>query len=269
MKKIFLLCLLSIVHGQWSFAAVVSEPVEYKENGETLQGFVYFDDAVTEKPIGSAQGKRPGVIVVHEWKGLGDYAKKRAEMLAGLGYVAFAADMYGKGVFAKDHEEAGKLSGVYFKDRNRMRARAAAAYNALIQTKKVDQTKVAAVGYCFGGATVLEMARASFPLKGVASFHGILSTPAPSEPGRIQARVLVLTGADDKMVPLEQVRAFEDEMRVAVAQFEVVSYEGAAHSFTVWDANMPEKGIMYNEKADKESWEKLKNFLAEIFKVKS
>jgi len=239
-------------------AAVVSEPVEYTENGETLRGFVYFDDAVSEK--------RPGVIVVHEWKGLGDYAKKRAEMLAEEGYIAFAADMYGKDVFAKDHEEAGELSGVYFKDRNRMRARAAAAYNALIQTQKVDQAQVAAIGYCFGGTTVLEMARASFPLKGVASFHGILSTPVPAESGRVRAKVVVFNGAEDKMITAEQLDEFEAEMQNAAVDYQLINFEGAAHSFTVWEANMPEKGIMYNEAADKQSWEKLKTFLSDIFK---
>ncbi len=257
MRKILLLCLLSIVYGQWSSAAIVAQPVDYSENGQALQGFLYYDNSI--------QGIRPGVIVVHEWKGLGDYAKKRAEMLAGLGYTAFAADMYGKGVFAKDHQEAGKLAGVYFTDRNRMRARAKAAYDAFIATGKVDASKIAAIGYCFGGTTVLEMARSGLPLKGVVSFHGILATPTPAEKSKVTAPILVMTGAEDKMVLPQDIANFESEMNAAGAKATVRSFKKAMHSFTVWDANMPEKGIMYNKSADKKSWKLLKNFLKEIF----
>ncbi len=261
MKKIFVLCLLFLVTSLLSataFAAVVSQPVDYTENGEVLQGFLYYDDAI--------QGTRPGVIVIHEWKGLGDgYTKKRAEMLAGLGYAAFAADMYGKGIDVETHEQAGALSGVYFKDRNRMRARAKAAYDAFLATGVVDPSEVAAMGYCFGGATVLEMARSGLPLKGVATFHGVLATPTPAEKGKVTARLLVMTGAADKMVSPQDVENFKKEMESAGVRFEVHSFENAMHSFTVWGANMPEKGIQYNEKADKESWGMLKNFLKEIF----
>ena len=259
MRKLLLLCLLSIVYGQWSgSAAVVSEPVDYSENGQALQGFLYYDNSI--------QGVRPGVIVVHEWKGLGDYAKKRAEMLAGLGYTAFAADMYGKGVFAKDHEEAGKLAGGYFTDRIRLRARAKAAYDAFIATGKVDASQVAAIGYCFGGTTVLEMARNGLPLKGVVSFHGILATPMPAEKGKVIAPILVMAGADDKMVLPPDIANFESEMKAAGAKATVHSFKKAMHSFTVWDANMPEKGIKYDKSADKKSWKLLKNFLADVFK---
>ncbi len=259
MKKIFWLFAVSgWLYASVATAAVVSEPVDYTENGEALQGFLYYDDAV--------QGARAGVIVVHEWKGLGDYAKKRAEMLAGLGYIAFAADMYGKGIFAKDHEEAGKLSGVFFKDRSRMRARAQAAYNAFLTTGKVDASKIAAIGYCFGGTTVLEMARGGLLLKGVASFHGVLATPNPAEKSSLAAEVLVLTGEKDKMILPQDVAEFENEMQTADARYAVHTFKDAMHSFTVWDANMPEKGIQYNESADKKSWRLLKDFLKRIFK---
>ncbi len=264
MKKIFLWSLLSVVFVFQSvvvFAAIISEPIDYNENGEALQGFLYYDDA--------AQKVRPGVIVIHEWKGLGDYAKKRAEMLAGLGYTAFAADMYGKGVLAKDHEEAGKLAGVYFLNRSRMQARARAAYDAFIKTGKVDAAQIAAIGYCFGGTTVLEMARNGLPLKGVASFHGILATPSPAKKGKVTARVLVFNGTADKMVLPADVKKFEDEMQIAGVDYQVHNFKNAAHSFTVWDANMPEKGIQYNKKADMKSWKLLKKFLTEIFKIKT
>jgi len=242
-------------------AAIVSQPVDYSENGQALQGVLYYDDAV--------KTKQPGVIVVHEWKGLGDYAKKRAEMVAKLGDVTFAADMYGQGVFAETHEKAAALSSIYFKDRLRMRARAQAAYDAFLKTGKVDETKVAAMGYYFGGTTVLEMARSGMPLKGVASFHGVLVTPTPAEKGKIQASILVMTGADDKMVLAQDIQNFQTEMNTADAKFVVRSFNGAMHGFTVWDANMPEKGIQYNKSADKQSWKMLEKFLAEIFKVKS
>ncbi len=260
MKKILVLFLVIFSFVPAAFSKVVSEPVNYIENGEALQGFIYYDDG--------AKKKLPGIIVIHEWKGLGEYAKKRAEMLAGLGYAAFAADMYGKGIFAKDHEEAGQLSGAFFKDRKRMRARAAAAYDAFLATGKVDETKVAAIGYCFGGTTVLEMARSGMPLKGVASFHGILATPAVAEAGQVKAKILVLTGAEDKMVMPGDILSFENEMRTAKIDWQLVRFGGAKHSFTVWDANLPEQGIQYNAKADKRSWAMLQDFLKEIFNIK-
>lgn len=257
MKKIMTVVLISFFFFAAAQAAVVSEPIDYSESGQTLQGVLYYDDAI--------ETLRPGVIVMHEWKGLGDYAKKRAEILAELGYVAFAADMYGKDVFAESHEQAAELSGIYFKDRVRMRERARAAYEALLLTGKVDSSHIAAIGYCFGGATVLEMARSGLPIKGVASFHGILTTSAPAEKGSVLAAVIVFNGADDAMNKAEDIQAFQDEMRAAGADWQFVNLGGAKHSFTVWDANMPEKGIEYNEAADKRSWAMLKDFLKEIF----
>lgn len=264
MKKVF--C-LSVVLSLWSlvsYAAVVSIPVDYEDGKTALQGVLYFDDAADEQA-----SKRPGVIVVHEWKGLGDYAKKRAEMLAEKGYVAFAADMYGKGVFAKNHEEAGQLAGVFFKDRDLMRKRADAAALAFIKTGKVDTDRIAAIGYCFGGTTVLEMARSGMPLEGVASFHGALATPSPAQPGALVSKIVVFNGAEDKMISAADIQAFQDEMRAVGADWQLVNFGGAKHSFTVWDANMPEKGIMYNEAADKRSWAMLLEFLDEIFEPKN
>jgi dienelactone hydrolase len=185
-------------------------------------------------------------------------------MLAKQGYAAFAADMYGAGIFADSHEKAAELSGVYFKDRNKMRARAKAAMDAFIKTGYADEFNLSAIGYCFGGTTVLEMARAGFPLKGVVSFHGILATPAPAEAGAVKAKVLVFNGAEDAMISAQDRQSFEEEMRKAGADWQFVNLGGAKHSFTVWEANIPEKGIVYSAAADKRSWAGLKLFLNEV-----
>ncbi len=257
MKKTIILSLVCSLWSSVLFAAVVAKPVDYSDGETALRGYLIYDN--------ETQGERPGVIVMHEWKGLGDYAKKRAAMFAKQGYVAFAADMYGAGVFAETHEKAAELSGVFFKDREKMRKRAEAALLAFIKTGKVDREKIAAIGYCFGGTTVLEMARAGLPLRGVASFHGILSTPSPAQPASVAAKVLVFNGAEDKMVPASDVQQFQDEMRAAGADWQLVNLGGAKHSFTVWDANDPDKGVEYHPQADKRSWRMTKTFLAEIF----
>jgi dienelactone hydrolase len=203
-------------------------------------------------------------MVVHEWKGHGDYARHRAEMLARLGYAAFACDMYGKGVFAKDHDEAGKLAGVFFQDRAKMRARAAAGLDVLRKHEAADKDRLAVIGYCFGGTTALECARAgSAGVRGVASFHGNLTAPQPAEAGAVKARVIVFHGADDAMVA-KAVPAFEDEMRKAKADWQFVSFGGAVHSFTVKEAGDDKsKGMAYDEKADARSWAMLEAFLKE------
>lgn len=260
-KNLFVIGFLAFVFCFWAttgFAKVHMEAVDYMDAGQELQGFVFFDDEVNmTKPL-------PGVMVVHEWHGLSDYAKKRAAMLAKAGYVAFAVDMYGKGVFAETHEQAAELSGVFFKDREKMHRRSEAAYKAFIKTGKVDPNHIAAIGYCFGGTTVLEMARAGMPIKGVASFHGILSTPQPAQPAVVSAKVLVFNGAEDKMTSSQDIQTFQDEMRHAEADWQFVNLSGAKHSFTVWDANLPDKGIEYNKKADKRSWGMLRLFLKEV-----
>lgn len=233
--------------------------VEYQQGDTVLEGFVAYDTDVT--------GKRPGVLIVHQWKGLGDYEKKRAEMLARLGYVAFAADIYGKGVRAEDKTAAAGLAGKYKADRALLRQRARAGLEALKKQKLVDVEHVTAIGYCFGGTTVLELARSGADLDGVVSFHGGLSTPKPEDAKNIRARVLALHGADDPNVPPPEVAAFEDEMRKGGVDWQLVSYGGAVHSFTDWNAgNDNAKGSAYNERADRRSWEAMKTFFSEVLK---
>jgi dienelactone hydrolase len=239
-------------------AAVRTETVEYRHDEAVLEGGLAYDDA--------SQSRRPGVLVVHEWKGLGPYAIRRAEELAQLGYVAFAVDMYGKGVRAKDHVEAGALAGIYRNDRQLMRGRITAGFEVLRRHPLVDAGRLAAIGYCFGGTTVLELARSGAAVLGVVSFHGALDTPNPDDAKQIQGKVLVLHGADDPFVSSEQVAAFEREMQGAGVAYRIIQYPGAVHSFTVREAgDDPSHGAAYNETADRQSWEAMKAFFQAVF----
>jgi dienelactone hydrolase len=207
------------------------------------------------------------VLVVHEWWGLNDFAKDRARELAKEGYVAFAVDMYGKGTVTKDPKAAGELAGKLKGDRKLMRRRIVAGLNAAKANPCVDPSRVAAIGYCFGGTAVLELARSGADIAGVVSFHGGLDTPDPQDAKNIKCKVLVLTGADDKSVPASQVAAFEDEMRQAKVDYQVVIYGGAVHGFTnPANGDDPSKNVAYNEKADKRSWQAMKDFFGEALK---
>ncbi|MEB3177920.1 MAG: dienelactone hydrolase family protein [Nostocaceae cyanobacterium] len=239
-------------------AELRTRTVEYKDGNTVLEGYLAFDDKFT--------GKRPGVMVVHEWTGIGSYVKQRVEQLAKMGYVAFAADIYGKGIRPQNPEQAGAQAKIYRSNRPLMRRRAQLGLEKLRSFEFTDGERVAAIGYCFGGTTVLELARSGSSLDGVVSFHGGLDTPNPSDAKNIKAKVLVLHGADDPLVPAEQVAAFEKEMRTAGVDWQLMSYGGAVHSFTNPEAgNDKSKGVAYNEAADKRSWEAMKQFFAEIF----
>jgi len=238
---------------------VKTETVEYQQGGTVLEGWLVYDTSV--------KGRRPGVLVVHQWKGLTDYEKKRAEMLARLGYTAFAVDIYGKGIRAKDAEEAAGLANKFKSDRALLRARVNAGLEVLRKSPQVDPTRLAAMGYCFGGTTVLELARSGAEVAGVVSFHGALNTPTPDDAKRFKGKVLALHGANDPFVSPAEVAAFEEEMRRSGVDWQLTVYGGAVHSFTDWGAGHdPSKGAAYNEKADHRSWEAMKAFFAEILK---
>ncbi|MCU0787738.1 MAG: dienelactone hydrolase family protein, partial [Verrucomicrobia bacterium] len=214
----------------------------------------------------SIEGKRPAVVIVHQWKGLTDYEKKRARMLAELGYVAFAADIYGKGVRAADAQEAGKLAGRYKQDLPLLRARVQAAVDFIQKNPLVQSGQVAAIGYCFGGTAVLELARSGADLKGVVSFHGGLGTAMPAGKGEVKCKVLVLHGADDPYAPAAEVTALQEELRKAGADWQLILYGGAVHSFTDWNAGSDNsRGAAYNERADQRSWAAMQQFLDELF----
>ena len=257
-KTAFTLSILFLFNAP-AFAAIKTQVVEYKQGDTLLEGYLAYDS--------SGPAKKPGILVVHEWTGLGAYAKKRAEMLAQLGFVAFAADIYGKGIRPTDPKEAGKISSAYKNDRALLRARATAGLKELEKQPNVDATKVAAIGYCFGGTTVLELARSGAPLQGIVSFHGGLDSPHPEDAKQIKAKVLILHGADDPHVPEAQVQAVENELKAAKVDWQLIKYSGAVHAFTNPDAgNDNSKGAAYNESADKRSWQAMKDFFGEILK---
>ena len=238
-------------------AEIRTEPIEYKDGDVTLKGLVAFDDAVA--------GKRPGVLVVHEWWGLNDYIKGRARQLAELGYVAFAADIYGEGFVTEDPKVAGQKAGEA-KQAGHLRSRGLLALEQLKKHEKTNSAKVAAIGYCFGGSTVLEIARGGGELKGVVSFHGGLGTDQPAQEGAVKAKILVLHGADDSFVPPAEVEAFEKEMKNAKADYRIVRYPGAQHAFTNPDVDKIKlDGAKYNQAADEKSWKDMKAFFGEIF----
>lgn len=243
-------------------AAVVGKTVEYVAGGEKMKGYMAYDDAI--------KGKRPGVLVVHEWWGLNDYAKKRANMLAEAGYVALAVDMYGGGKTVDNPQDAGALAGAVNKNPQLARTRFEAAQKFLGVQPLVKRGQIAALGYCFGGAIVLNMARIGEPLKGVVSYHGILASDVPVKPGDIKAKVRVFTGEADPMVPPEHVEAFRTEMTNARADWQLVSYPGVKHTFTNPEADVYAAKfglpLKYDAHADQSSWAHTLDFLKAVFK---
>jgi dienelactone hydrolase len=243
-----------------AFAKATVEKVEYKDGETVLEGFVAYDKS-------KVKGKKaPGVVVIHNWMGVGDYVKMRAEQLADMGYVAFVADVYGKAVRPQNVKEASAEAGKYKSgDRKILRSRLQAAYDELLKNKNVNTEKISASGYCFGGTAALEMARMGLPLKGVISFHGGLSAASPEDAKKMTAKVLVLHGAIDPYVPAAEVDQFQKELDAAKVDYQFVAYSGAVHAFTEKEAGSDiTKGAAYNEAADKRSFLAAKNFLEEV-----
>lgn len=258
MKK--LLC-LALFFSFATNAKIKSETVEYKDGDTVLEGYIAMPAKLTKKT--------PVVVLVHEWTGLGDYVKGRADELAKLGYIAFGADIYGKGVRPPAPEEAGKTAGFYKTNRNILRQRTQAALDYLKSVKMADTDKVVAAGYCFGGTTALEMARAGQNIIGAVSFHGGLTADNMTDAKNIKGQVLVLHGAVDPYVKDEEVATFEKEMNTNNVDWRLIKYAGAVHSFTNKAAgNDNSKGAAYNEKADKRSMADFLTFLKEVAPLK-
>lgn len=239
-----------------SFAGLVEKTVDYKVDGKSHQGFYVAPEG---------KEKLPAVLVVHDWLGLSDKTKEKAREIAELGYVVFAADVYGNDLKVTSPDEAGKTAGIFKSDRKKFRKSLWAAYETMLKQDRVEKGKTAAVGFCFGGTGVLEMARSGDRLKGVVSFHGGLDAPKPFTK-KFATKVIALHGADDPFVSASDLADFEQELREAKADWRLVKYGGAVHSFTDKTAGTDNtKGAAYNEAAHKRSWQEMKNFFAEIF----
>lgn len=243
-------------------AEIVTKEIEYTDGAINMKGYIAYDNSIKKQ--------RPGVIVVHEWWGHNDYAQKRARMLAELGYSAIALDMYGNGKTASHPKDAGMFSGEVKKNMAIAENRFMAAYKLLQEQDTVDKNKISAIGYCFGGGIVLEMARRGVDLDGVVSFHGSLGTQAPAAKGKVKAKVLVLNGEADPFVKAESISEFKKEMKSAKIDYKFVNYPGAKHAFTNPDAdkfgNEFKIPLAYNAEADTKSWKEMKKFLNKIYK---
>ena len=236
--------------------------MEYREGSTVLQGLQSRDD--------SFAGKRPGILIVHDWMGVTDHTRAVAEDIARLGYVAFAADIYGKGVRPTDMNAAATESGKYKADRPLLRQRATAALQELRRNTNVDTSNLAAIGFCFGGTTVLELARSGAQVRGVVSFHGGLDSPTPADGKNIKAKVLVLHGADDPFVKPPDIAAFQDELRNGGVDWQMFYYGDAVHSFTQKKAGTDKsKGAAYHEPSARRSWNAMQVFFGEIFQSSS
>ena len=242
-------------------AQIQTQKIEYHApDGTVLHGYHAFDDSI--------QGPRPGVLVVHEWWGLNEYAQKRARDLAALGYSALAIDMYGEGKVAEHPKDAQAFMQAALSNADAAKERFMAGYAALQQQDQTEPNKMAAVGYCFGGKVVLDMARQRVPLAAVVSFHGALGTNTPATAGSVAAKVLVANGELDSMISEAQIQAFHAEMKQANADYTFINLPDAKHGFTNPDADRHQAqglDLAYNPKADEVSWAKMKALLDEVF----
>jgi dienelactone hydrolase len=254
--------LLALSIGTAAQAAIKEEPVTYKDGDTTMKGFVVYDDA--------KKGKRPGILVVHEWWGITKHVREEARKLAAQGYTAFVADMYGDAKSADNPKDAGALAGAVRKNPAAMQSRFNAAKASLAKHATVDAKRMGAVGFCFGGSVVLDMARTGSDLKGIAAFHATLPASGPqATPGTVKAKVLVLNGAEDPFIKPDSVAAFKQEMEAARVDYRYINYPGAVHAFTNPEAT--EKGkqfnlpLAYHPEADKQSKAEAAKFFSSLF----
>ena len=240
-------------------AEVQTKTIDYADGDVMLEGFIAWDSS-------QSGTQAPGILVVHQWMGLTDYERGRCEQLASLGYVAFALDIYGKGVHPANTQAAGQMAGKYKQDRALYRRRLNLGLEQLRMQADVAKHKIAAIGYCFGGTGVLELARSGAEINGVVSFHGGLDSPSPQDGKKIKSKVLVLHGADDPFVPVKDIDAFKAELNSASIDWQMIYYSNAVHSFTQPMAGGDNsKGAAYNENADRRSWEAMQQFFDELF----
>ena len=257
---LYLIALVSVIvlFASTAAAEVQTKQIDYKQGDTVLQGFLAWNDTI--------KGKRPGVLIVHEWWGHNDHVRYQAKRLAEAGYVGFALDMFGKGKVTTHPKEAQAFMAEAKKDPALLKARFQAALEQLKQDPHVAVDRIAAIGYCFGGSVVLDEARAGADLDAVVSFHGALATDHPAQSGKVAARILILTGAADPFVPADQVAAFTKEMKAAGANFQLVSYPGAKHGFTNPDVGKARlDALAYNAEADQQSWAAMLAFFKEVF----
>lgn len=262
MRKLMILVMMVVmVFAVRAQATVVSKTVPYQHNGLELEGYIAYDDAV--------KGKRPGILVVHEWWGLNDYARGRAEQLATMGYVAFALDMYGVGKVTQHPSQAAEWMKQVAQDMDLWRSRALAGLELLKKDPKVDQSRIAAIGYCFGGATVQQLAYSGADIQGVVSFHGSLLPPPENAKSLVKAKILICHGANDPMAKEVQLHNYLAAMGKSGLDWQMVFYGGARHSFTNPDADkVGMDALQYSKSADERSWSHMRTFFDEIFAVK-
>ena len=257
MQRMSLAALLILITGGFAMAEIKTETVTYTYDGTTFKGFLAWDDSVT--------GTRPGVLVVHEWWGLNDYARKRAEMLAKLGYVAFACDMYGEGKVAAHPQDAGKFATEVRSNARTWQGRAQAALKILRENDKVDAKRMAAIGYCFGGSTALQLAFTGADIKAAVSFHGALTPPTEEQASAIKAKILICHGALDSFIPEKVCQEFRAGLEKGNVDYQFIYYAGARHGFTVEGAEKRMEGLAYNANADRRSWHEMKALFDEVF----
>lgn len=255
MKRFFALALCSFSISL--MADIIEKPLSYKAGGIEFEGWAAYD----EKPL----GRRPGILIIHQWTGVSENEKRRARMLAELGYNVFCVDVYGKGIRPQP-PASGVEAGKYKKNRALLRERLNLGLQQLLRDDRTDIARVACIGYCFGGTAAIELGRSGAAVKGLVSFHGGLDSPTPADGKNIKGKLLALHGADDPFVPMADIAAFEKEMKDAGVDYQLVSYPGAVHAFTQKAAgNDNSKGAAYNEAADQASWEEMQKFFVKIF----